>query len=191
MLVTSSNFCFISIHSAQPADINRSAARSLRALSGFAIVCAALLAGCATQPAATQSASSPPATITTTPGTQPLPETKLPAAVATPSVLIAGRQPRDVIDDIVKYRTGRGMKVRTRSNTKVEFAETVTKAKEPTEARMVYQLAPVKGGLQLSARVFQVSYPGTASEKVAEITSVVAEKLNQELPGYAQSSNWH
>ena len=144
-----------------------------------------LLAACATPPS-DNSAKAP-----VTGGTpQPVPETKLPAAGPAPTVLISGRKPQAILDDIVKYRTGKGMKLRNRTSMKVEFAETITSASQPTEARMVYLLSPGAKGLNLSARVFQVSYPGTARERVAEITSVVADKLSRELAGYNTSSGW-
>lgn len=150
----------------------------------------AILAGCATQPGSSPAAGAASAPASA-PANQPVPQTKLPTNTVTPSVLVAGRKPRDVVDEIVKYRTGKGMRVLNRSNTKVEFSAMVTGAKTPTEARMVYQLAPVSGGLRVSARVFQVSYPGTGHEEVSEITGVVADKLNQELSGYTQPANPH
>ncbi|WP_152969069.1 hypothetical protein [Amantichitinum ursilacus] len=160
--------------------------------AGVALVAALILAGCAsTSSPTTASTAHSGNVITPVPLGQPLPDTKLPKVTAAPSVLIAGRPAAAILDDVVKYRTGKGMTLRNRSSNKAEFAQTIPNAKQPTEARMVYLLAPVNGGLQLSARVFQVSYPGTAREKVAEITGVVADKLNQELGGYAQGGNWH
>lgn len=159
-------------------------------LAAASVLGALLVAGCATP--ANPTSTTHPGVVTPVPLGQPLPETKLPKATVVPSVLIAGRQANDVLDEIVKYRTGKGMTLRKRSATKAEFAQNITTAKLPTEARMVYLLTPANGGLQLSARVFQVSYPGTAREKkVAEITGLVEDKLNHELAGYAQSGAAH
>jgi hypothetical protein len=102
----------------------------------------------------------------------------------TPSILIIGRSNKAVIEDIIRYRTGKGMKVLSRSATRLEFSSNITKANIPTEARIQYTLTQVTQGWQLSAKVFQISYPATKNEKVDDITSHVAEKLNDELARY-------
>ncbi|WP_188705992.1 hypothetical protein [Silvimonas iriomotensis] len=158
---------------------------SLHAARAAALICPLLLAACATPPGETGAGTAGK----TTAGA-PAPETKLPAPGPTPTVLITGRKPQAILDDIVKFRTGKGMSVRSRSSMKVEFAESVPNASQPTEARMLYLLSPTSKGLNLSARVFQVSYPGTARERVAEVTSVVADKLSKELAGYNTNSGW-
>ncbi|GGP27746.1 hypothetical protein [Silvimonas amylolytica] len=157
---------------------------SLHAARAAALACPLLLVACATPPGETAGTNGK-----TTAGAS-APETKLPAPGPTPTVLITGRKPQAILDDIVKFRTGKGMSVRSRSSMRVEFAESVPNASQPTEARMLYLLSPASKGLNLSARVFQVSYPGTARERVAEVTSVVADKLSKELAGYNTNSGW-
>lgn len=169
--------------------MNRVNMKSLSPLRLLALVASVLLAACATPPESS-SGGRPGVGNASSPTEAQLPQTKLPAPGQVPSVRITGRTAQAVLDDIVKFRTGKGMNVRNRSAMRVEFAEVVTTAKQPTEARMVYMLSPASGGLNLSARVFQVSYPGTAKERVAEITGVVSDKLGKELAGYAGSGGW-
>ena len=118
----------------------------------------------------------------------PLPEIELKRMRQAPSVMIEGRTAQAIFDDIERYRTSRGMTVVVRNKNRIEFAAGVVKAKRPTQARIRYMLAPVKKGFKLSARVYQVSYPGTSREKVADITSAVADRLNAELSRYSQEA---
>lgn len=126
------------------------------------------------------------AACTTPPAPTPQPEVK-PVAKAQPnvaSILIVGRSNKAVIEDIVRFRTSKGMKILTRSNNRLEFSSTVTKANIPTEARIQYTLIQASQGWQLSAKVFQISYPATKHEKVEDITPHVLDKLNEELARY-------
>ncbi|WP_035057885.1 hypothetical protein [Andreprevotia chitinilytica] len=155
----------------------------------FALAAAlSLFAGCATQtgPGPKPSTTTPS---TTAPGTTPTP-TPAPSRpspeLQPPSVLIQNRTPQAILEDIVKYRTGRGMTVTTKTANRVEFSMTVQKVKVPTEARIRYLLTASGGGQLLSARVFQVANPGTTKEQITEITNDVAQQLDRELAGYAK-----
>ncbi|MBM3115972.1 hypothetical protein [Jeongeupia naejangsanensis] len=139
------------------------------------LAAALLLAACATPTV------QPPAAST------PAPDQTQSQTATVPSIVIDGRTPQAILDDVVAYRTQKGMRVLTRADKRVEFKQVVPKAKVPTEARMRYELTPVGKGWKLSARVFQVSYPGTTREAVSDITTQVADKLNDELPRYART----
>ncbi|GHD61667.1 hypothetical protein [Jeongeupia chitinilytica] len=140
---------------------------------------ALLLAACATPTA------QPPAAST------PAPDQTQAQTATVPSIVIDGRTPQAILDDVVAYRTQKGMRVLARTANRVEFKQVVPKAKVPTEARMRYELTPAGKGWKLSARVFQVSYPGTTREAVSDITPQVADKLTDELPRYARSgASW-
>ncbi len=101
------------------------------------------------------------------------------------SILIIGRSNKAVIEDIVAYRTGKGMKLLSRTSARLEFSSNIAKANIPTEARIQYTLTQASQGWQLSAKVLQISYPGTKNEKVEDITAHVVDKLNEELARYA------
>ncbi|WP_159666780.1 hypothetical protein [Andreprevotia sp. IGB-42] len=150
----------------------------------ISMLAAALLAACAAPgtPGTNTTPGKPAAPAVPT----PLPTPARPSPEAQPpSVTIQGRAAAAVLDDIVRYRTGRGMTLKIRTGNRVEFTMPVQKTKVPTEARMRYLLTPVSGNLQLSARVFQVLNPGTGREQVNEITNEVASQLERELAGYA------
>ncbi|BCL77211.1 hypothetical protein JHS3_29470 [Jeongeupia sp. HS-3] len=140
-----------------------------------------LLAACASTPL------QDPAT-----GTVPTPAPTMPQQGSTaPSVLIDGRTPQAILDDVVAYRTQKGMRVLARTANRVEFKQAVPRAKVPTEARMRYELTPSGKSWKLSARVFQVSYPGTTREALSEITPAVAAQLADELPRYLRAGSSH
>lgn len=135
---------------------------SLLCTFGFCILCV----GCATSPA---------------------PEPTKPVVNAQPSyptALIVGRSNKTIIEDIVRYRSSKGMKIRSRSANQIEFMSAVTKANIPTEARIQYSLMQTPQGWKLTARVYQISYPSSKNEKVEDITLSVADKLNEELARY-------
>jgi hypothetical protein len=101
------------------------------------------------------------------------------------SILIVGRSNKALIEDIVLYRTGKGMKLLSRGPTRLEFSSNIAKANIPTEARIQYTLTQASQGWQLGAKVLQISFPGTKNEKVEDITAHVLDKLNEELARYA------
>jgi hypothetical protein len=127
--------------------------------------------------------TTPPGATPDTPASPEKKTSKSPSAPA--SIIIVGRSNKAVMEDIVQYRTSKGMKIRSRSANQVEFMAQVNKANIPTEARIQYTLMQVSQGWQLSARVYQISYPSTKKEKVEDITLSVIDKLNEELAGYA------
>lgn len=106
-----------------------------------------------------------------------------------PSIVIQSRSSKAIIEDIIATRTAKGMQIRNRSAQRVEFSLKMVNTSVPTEARMHYVLSQVELGWRLSARVFQISYPGSKKEKVQEITSQVADKLHEELAIYAANSS--
>ncbi|GLS04813.1 hypothetical protein GCM10007860_19610 [Chitiniphilus shinanonensis] len=151
-----------------------------------------LLSACGTVPPSSgkPAPAGPTGSAPATPGDTtepPLAETEIQQLKTVPTVLIEGRTAEAILDDIEQYRTSRGMTVAARSKTRIEFVAGIVKAKRPTQARIRYVLVPVKNGFNLSARVFQVSYPGTGREKVADITAEVADRLGTELTRYTQS----
>ncbi|WP_157669520.1 hypothetical protein [Chitinibacter sp. GC72] len=139
---------------------------------GIALTCCALMAACAT-PGKAPSPSATPAPTTT----------KMPAPKA--GVLVIGRSSKAIIEDIVSYRSSKGMKILVRTPTYIEFSSAIGKANIPTEARIQYTLSSSAQGWVLSAKVLQISYPGTKKEKIEEITAHVQDKLNEELARYA------
>ncbi|TJZ79127.1 hypothetical protein [Chitiniphilus eburneus] len=157
-----------------------------------AMLAGILLSACGSMPPSTTQPGQPagqagvPAT-PAEPTEPPLAETEIQQLKTAPTVLIEGRSAESILNDIEQYRTSRGMTVAARSKTRIEFVAGIVKAKRPTQARIRYVLLPVKNGFNLSARVFQVSYPGTGREKVADITAEVADRLNTELVRYSQS----
>ncbi|WP_373975992.1 hypothetical protein NT239_04270 [Chitinibacter sp. SCUT-21] len=102
-----------------------------------------------------------------------------------PSILIVGRSTKAVSEDIIRFRTSKGMKLLSRSPTYLEFSANIAKANLPTEARIQYTLTQSQQGWQLSAKVLQISYPASKKEKIEDITLHVSDKLNEELARYA------
>ncbi|AMC36463.1 hypothetical protein [Janthinobacterium sp. B9-8] len=142
----------------------------------------ALLSACASSPA--------PQTPSTSPfpdASKPIPANTPDASLALPSIVIKERQARAIFDDIVQYRKQKGMQLKRRTAQRLEFSMQIPNVTQATEARMSYQIAQVDGGLQLSARVWQITAPGTSRESVSEITSAVADKIAEELQTYARS----
>ncbi|STR44989.1 hypothetical protein [Iodobacter fluviatilis] len=142
----------------------------------------ALLSACASAPQSTgTNQTKPPVTIQQNPVNTP--ET----TNSQPSILIKDRPARAIFDDIVVYRKQKGMQLKRRTAQRLEFSMQIPNVTQATEARMSYILAPLDGGWQLSARVWQITAPGTARESVSEITSAVADKIHEELQTYARS----
>lgn len=108
----------------------------------------------------------------------------------TPSVLIRGRTSKAILDDIVQYRTQqKGMKLKSRSTTRLEFTLPIQRTATPTEARMSYLLIKEGDALRLSAKVYQFSYPGTTRETGQDVTQSMADKLQEELQRYRQPAS--
>ncbi|MDW5415482.1 hypothetical protein R6242_02720 [Iodobacter sp. CM08] len=138
----------------------------------------ALLSACASTPS-TQS-------------TPPAPSNKVPSAVNLPNIsdniiVIKDRQAQAIFDDIVQYRKQKGMQLKRRTAQRLEFSMKIPNVTQATEARMSYLLSPLDGGFQLSARVWQITAPGTARENVSEITNAVADKIHEELQTYTHA----
>ncbi|MBY0445052.1 MAG: hypothetical protein K2Q15_07585 [Burkholderiales bacterium] len=138
-----------------------------------------LLAACANTPSGP--VSNPSTTSTQTPvNTQD-------TGMNSPNIVIKDRPARAIFDDIVIYRKQKGMQLKRRTAQRLEFSMQIPNATQATEARMSYIMAPFDGGWQLSARVWQITSPGTSRESVSEITSAVADKIAEELLTYARS----
>lgn len=105
-----------------------------------------------------------------------------------PSIIIKSRSSKAITEDIIAYRTGKGMKIRSKANLRLEFMMTINRTAVPTEARMQYVLNQTEQGWRVTARVYQITRPGTQQEKVQEITAAVSDKLIEELAGYAKIS---
>lgn len=141
-----------------------------------------LLAACANTPSGPASTpSTSPATSTQNPiNTQDI-------GSSAPSIVIKDRPARAIFDEIVAYRKQKGMQLKRRTAQRLEFSMQIPNVTQATEARMTYIMAPLDGGWQLSARVWQITTPGTSRESVSEITSAVADKIHEELQTYARS----
>ncbi|AZN37206.1 hypothetical protein [Iodobacter ciconiae] len=141
-----------------------------------------LLSACASTPSGTEkNQTTPPAQ------TQQNPVNTTETTENQPSILIKDRPARAILDDIVLYRKQKGMQLKQRTTQRLEFSMQIPNVTQATEARMSYTLTPLNGGWQLSARVWQITAPGTAHESVSEITSAVADKIDEELQTYARS----
>ncbi|XZG70067.1 hypothetical protein ACTSKR_15685 [Chitinibacteraceae bacterium HSL-7] len=153
----------------------------------FLLICAALLLAACTTP----SINTGPVTVTPTPGpSDAVTEVEVQQMKNAPSVQIDGRSVEAIFADVEKYRVGRGMNVVSKSRKHIEFSAVVARAKVPTQARVRYLLVKSGSGFKLSARAYQISNPGAAKEKTADITSAVATKLQQELEKY-RKSGWN
>ncbi len=137
-----------------------------------AIVCT--LSACTSNPAATD----------TKPVVTPAPKTTQSA----PSIIIKSRSSKAITEDIISYRTAKGMKIRSKANLRLEFMMMMSNTKVPTEARMQYVLSQAEDGWRVTARVYQITNPGNQKEKVQEITAAVSDKLTEELAAYAKIS---
>jgi hypothetical protein len=141
-----------------------------------------LLSACANDPLNTVSNPAKPSVV------NPPSQANTPNTVESlASILIKDRPARAIFDDIVIYRKQKGMQLKRRTAQRLEFSMQIPNVTQATEARMSYILAPLDGGWQLSARVWQITAPGTARESVSEITSAVADKIHEELQTYARS----
>ncbi|WP_410498560.1 hypothetical protein [Chitinibacter sp. S2-10] len=137
----------------------------------FNITALALLAACSNTP---QKAAVDAKTVV---NTQP----------ALPGVLIIGRSTKVVMEEIIRFRNSKGMKLRLRNANQLEFTTPVSKANIPTEARIQYIFTQSTQGWLLTAQVFQISHPGTKSERSENITEHVRDKLNEELSRYTRN----
>lgn len=158
------------LHTALPNGFIRSAIMALSAV----IACG--LSACSSAP--TAPASKP---AETTPATN----TENQAA---PSIIIKSRSSKAITEDIIAYRTSKGMQIRSKGNLRLEFMMPITNTTVPTEARMQYVLNQTEQGWRVTARVFQITHPGNKNEKVQEITAAVSDKLSEELASYAKIS---
>jgi hypothetical protein len=128
-------------------------------------------------------------------GTNPAPPTSKPVEAApavskeaqtAPSIIIKSRSSKAIIEDIIAYRSSKGMQIRSKGNLRLEFMMQISNTKVPTEARMQYVLNQTEQGWRVTARVFQITHPGSKNEKVQEITTAVSDKLAEELASYAK-----
>lgn len=137
---------------------------------------ASTLAACSSNPAVSSNKPAP---------------TSAPAVKANqiaPSIIITSRSSKAITEDIIRYRTGKGMKIRSKANLRLEFMMTMSNTTVPTEARMQYVLNQTEQGWRVTARVYQITHPGSQQEKVQEITAAVSDKLTEELATYAKIS---
>ncbi|WP_288842000.1 hypothetical protein [uncultured Deefgea sp.] len=103
-----------------------------------------------------------------------------------PSIIIPARSSKAILEDIIKYRTEKGMKIRSRGSQRVEMMMPMRNTSIPTEARMQYILTQAEQGWRVNVRVFQISNPGSPQESAQEITHALADKLAEELALYAK-----
>lgn len=105
-----------------------------------------------------------------------------------PSIVIQSRSSKAIIEDITRYRTSKGLKIRSKAALRIEFMMPISNTKTPTEARMLYVLNQTEHGWRVTARVYQISHPGSHQEKTQEITAAVSDQLSKELASYAKIS---
>jgi hypothetical protein len=145
-----------------------------RAVAIFCIAIACGLSACSSNPAA--------------PSSKPVEPTPAAANQTAPSIIIQSRSSKAITEDIIRYRTSKGMKIRSKSTLRLEFMMMMSNTKSPTEARMSYVLNQTESGWRVTARVYQITNPGSQQEKVQEITAAVSDKLTEELASYAKIS---
>lgn len=138
----------------------------------LAIAGALLLAACATEPLPTAETS------------RLAPSVRLSEPEA-PSVLVRGKTAKTILDNVVKFRTQKGMRVLQRDARSVEFGMAVPKSNPPIEVRMIYSISPAPNGLRLSAQVFQ-DIKVSGKSQTSEITTGLRDKLEEELASYAR-----
>jgi hypothetical protein len=156
--------------------IDQSARFLQKSAAILSAVIACALSACSSNPAATSNkpvAASAPA----------LKENQV-----APSIIIKSRSSKAITEDIIQYRTSKGMKIRSKANLRLEFMMTMSNTTVPTEARMQYVLNQTEQGWRVTARVYQITHPGSQQEKVQEITAAVSDKLTEELATYAKIS---
>ena len=98
-----------------------------------------------------------------------------------PGVFIKHMSPKAILDAVMRDRVKKKMWVKKREMYSLQMALKVPKAKKPTEALMIYTLHRYKEGLWLSAKVYQVAYPGTGRENILDVTQRVKKEVQQEL----------
>ena len=155
---------------------NQAASSLQKAAVFLALAITCILSACSSNPAAT----SKKAIVT------PVPEVK--ETQTAPSIIIQSRSSKAITEDIIRYRTSKGMKIRSKANLRLEFMMAISNTTAPTEARMQYVLNQTEQGWRVTARVYQITHPGSQQEKVQEITAAVSDKLIEELASYAKIS---
>ncbi len=127
------------------------------------------------------------ATIDLTPATQSAPAvatpTPVPLETAVPHVFIRNQSAKAILDNIIKYRTQKGMKVVSRESNRVVLGITIPKSNPPAEARMIYSISPAADSLRLSAQVFQITRQDGKAQS-AEITDSLRDNIEEELETY-------
>jgi hypothetical protein len=103
-----------------------------------------------------------------------------------PGVLITHTPSKTILDAVIRERLKRKMGVKAQDTYCVIMALTVPNTKKLTEAQIVYSLYHYQAGLWLSAKVYQIVEPGTATEKILEVTPRVQTEMQQELNKIAQ-----
>lgn len=136
---------------------------------------AALLSACVT---------APPAEMPTSTASAPAP-LAVPAEPPAPHIIIRDKSARAILDQIVKYRTQKGMKLISRESNRVVLGIAVPKSSPPAEARMIFSLSPAESGMRLSAQVFQITRQDGKTQS-AEITHSLRDNLEEELEMYAR-----
>lgn len=129
--------------------------------------------------------------------TQQLPQTEKPAATSEPSeksptsqesvpaIVIKGKSAAAILDAVVKFRTGKGMKVSMRDSKSVQLSLRVPNSTPPVDVLMIYSISPAAEGVRLSAQVFQTTRQ-KGKAQTSDITAGLKDKLQDELDGYAR-----
>lgn len=98
-----------------------------------------------------------------------------------PGVLIKNSTPRVIFNAVIRERVKKRMFIKTRDTYTLKMAVRVPKAKQLTEAQMVYSLYHYAGGLWLSVKAYKIMHPGTQQEHILDLTSTVQKEVQQEL----------
>lgn len=151
------------------------------------LLLALLLAACGTR---TPPQTIPPQKNHTQPaqaGNTPVDQTEKPAAnlESTPSVIIKGKSAAAILDNVVKFRTSKGMKISQRDAKFVQFSMHIPNSSPPANVLMIYSISPATDGLRLSAQVFQI-IKQKGKSLTGDITAGLKDKLQDELEGYAR-----
>jgi hypothetical protein len=98
-----------------------------------------------------------------------------------PGITIKNHNPKTILNLAARERGKKRMRVKVRGLYFLKMALTVPKSDRPTEAQIVYALHRYHGEWWLSARAYQVAYPGTTKEAILDITGRIEVEMQNEL----------
>lgn len=103
-----------------------------------------------------------------------------------PGVLIKGIKAKVILDTAMRERLKKRMVLDKRDAYSLTMTIKVPDVRKLTEAKMVYTLYPYQDGLWLTARVLQVTNPGTDRETNMDLSHKAGKELQLELNKIAE-----